>query len=235
MKTKLSITLDSELIKNLDNVIDGLKLQNRSQAIEYLIKKSIDNKKTAVILCGGSAMKTEKGVFRICAPFLGTTVIEYNLNGLRKNGFGKIFIVGNKQALIEVFKIISNGEAYGLSVEYVEDDSLPKGSMSTLSHVKKINQTVLVASGDVIFGGTNVLSVWNAHVMYKGIVTLHVQATTNEVEKMGVVTLEGSLVKDFIEKPVTKRSFIHYSGFFIAEPEFFYQTGASLEIGRAHV
>ncbi len=229
MKTKISITLDFALIKNLNDMVDGLNIRNRSQAIEYLIKKSIDNKKIAVILCGGDSLKTENGVYRICAPFLGTTVIEYNIKGLRKNGFGKIYIAGNKHALIEVFKLIGNGEAYGVSVEYMEDDVSAKGSMNTLSHVKKINQTFLVASGDIIFGETNVMSVWNAHVMYKGIATLHVQATTNEVEKMGVVTLEGNLIKEYVEKPGNKSSLIHYSGFFIAEPEFFNQTGASFE------
>ena len=229
MKTKISITLDYTLNKNLDGMIDGINIRNKSQAIEYLIKKSMDTKKTAVILCGGNSIKTETGSYRICAPFMKNTVIEYNLKILRKNGFGKICIAGNKKALIEVFKIIGNGEAYGVSVEYLEDDVIPKGSMSTLSHVKNINQTFLVASGDIILGETTVLSVWNAHTLSKCIATLHIQATTNEVEKMGIVTLEGNLVKEYVEKPINKRSLIHYSGFFVAEPEFFNQAGLSFE------
>jgi len=229
MKERVSITLDAQLINNLNSMVDGVTIANRSQAIEYLVRKSINNLKVAVILCGGNSMKTENGIFRICAPFFGRTVIEYNIKGLRKSGFGKIYIAGDKLALIEVFKILGNGEAYGLSVEYIEDDPEPKGSMGTLAHVRKINQTFLVASGDVIFGETNIMSVWNAHLLYKGIATLHVQATTDEVEKMGVVTLEGNLVREFIEKPPTKKFLTHYSGFFIAEPEIFSQSGSSLE------
>jgi len=229
MKTKISISIDAALNKNLNSLIDGLNIRNKSQAIEYLIKKSMDVKKTAVILCGGESLKTETGVYRICAPFLKTTVIEYNLKILRKNGFAKIHVAGNKQVLIEVFKIIGNGELYGVSVEYLEDDIVPKGSMNTLSHVKNITQTFLVASGDIILGETNVLSVWNAHILNKCVATLHIQATINDVEKRGVVTLEGNLIKAYVEKPINKRSLINYSGFFVAEPEFFNQIGLSFE------
>ena len=229
MKERISITLDAKLMGSLNSIIDGVTIANRSQAIEYLIRKTLDDQKTAVILCGGKHIALENGFYKVCAPFNGATVIEHNIKTHRKNGFEKFFIAGSKKALIEVFKIIGNGESYGISVEYVEDDPKPKGSMNTLSKVRQINQTFLVLSGDEILGDANIASVWKAHVLNKSLATLHVQATTSKMEKMGTVILEGNLIKEFVEKAPTKNSLIHYSGFFVADQEFFNQKGDSLE------
>ncbi|MDP3741317.1 MAG: ribbon-helix-helix protein, CopG family, partial [bacterium] len=57
-KQRLTITLDSELLKRLDNVIDGSKIRNRSHAIEFLLASSLVPKKTRVlILSGGEGVR----------------------------------------------------------------------------------------------------------------------------------------------------------------------------------
>ena len=53
MKEKISITIDDNLLKEIDNTIDNVYVRNRSQAIEYLVTNALKEEKIAVILAGG--------------------------------------------------------------------------------------------------------------------------------------------------------------------------------------
>ena len=52
MKRKISITVEESLLKEAKSLIDGIKIRNTSQAIEFLLRRSIHDKKTAVMLAG---------------------------------------------------------------------------------------------------------------------------------------------------------------------------------------
>ena len=55
MKKRISITVDEKILKNVDSIVDRLYIRNRSQAVEYLIKKTLGEEKIAVILATGPA------------------------------------------------------------------------------------------------------------------------------------------------------------------------------------
>ena len=46
MKKRVTITVDEKILKNADSIIDGIFIRNRSQAIEFLIKKSLGEDKS---------------------------------------------------------------------------------------------------------------------------------------------------------------------------------------------
>ena len=53
-RVRLTITLRRDLIKSVDQVIDGIGIRNRSHAIEYLLSKATGPKVGRVfILAGG--------------------------------------------------------------------------------------------------------------------------------------------------------------------------------------
>ena len=50
MKQKVSITINSKMLRDVDSLVDNIFIRNRSQSIEYLIEKALKETKTAVIL-----------------------------------------------------------------------------------------------------------------------------------------------------------------------------------------
>ena len=49
-KTKISITIDEKILRDIDFIVDNIYIRNRSQAIEYLAKNALEENKIAVIL-----------------------------------------------------------------------------------------------------------------------------------------------------------------------------------------
>ena len=94
MKNKISITLDKNVIEEIKTIIDGIYIRNTSQAVEYLVKKTLSGNNKAVFLCGGGSFKrTETGYFRPYTPFMGISVIAHNIKFLKSNGFREIVII----------------------------------------------------------------------------------------------------------------------------------------------
>lgn len=57
MRERVTLTLDSELLKQIDKTIDGHELKNRSHAIELLLLRAMgaDKPTKALILAGEKA------------------------------------------------------------------------------------------------------------------------------------------------------------------------------------
>ena len=57
-KTRLTITLDEDILKRVDSAIDGSKIRNRSHAIEYLLSSCLVREASKVlILAGGEGVE----------------------------------------------------------------------------------------------------------------------------------------------------------------------------------
>ena len=78
MKEKISVTIDSGVLRAVEGIVDGIRIKNRSDAIEYLLKRSVGERRVAVVLCGGDDAKQmlSDGVFRFVAKVGERTVIE---------------------------------------------------------------------------------------------------------------------------------------------------------------
>jgi hypothetical protein len=67
MKSRVSITLNPAILKELDDRVDGIFVRSRSDAIEKILKEHIVERRTAVVLAGGDPEKLllkEFGVYR---------------------------------------------------------------------------------------------------------------------------------------------------------------------------
>ena len=53
MKQKISITIDTPVLRCIDSIIDNIYIRNRSQAIEHLVNLALGENRAAVILAGG--------------------------------------------------------------------------------------------------------------------------------------------------------------------------------------
>ncbi|MFA6420287.1 MAG: sugar phosphate nucleotidyltransferase [archaeon] len=229
MKEKISITLDGSVINQIKNIIDGIYIRNTSQAIEYLLKKTLSGNNKAIFLCGGESNKTETDYFRPCTPFLKTTVIAHNIRFLRSNGFNEVTIIAQKRNLERIEQVLSKEKIPNIDINFVENPPYPKGSMDTLRSAGILTGTTLFAFGDIIFFNNNIQNFWKTHLLYKGTATLYVQAFMKKSGRAGVVTIEGNKITSFVQKSGQEFSLIHFGAVFIAEPNILDYEGHSLE------
>jgi len=224
MKQKISITIDKEILKRIDSVVDNVIIRNRSQAI------ALGENKTAVILSGGDekSMKISENEYRITARIGKTTIIEKAVKKLRQNNFKKIFIIARSNILTGVFDILKDGSSYGVKINYIEEKE-SSGSASSLRIINgKIKTAFLVVFGDIIFDKINIEELWNQHIRQNAIATL--MLTTSPIpSKKGIVKIEGTKILKFEQKPKDSDIYIGFSSMFVAEPEILSYRGQSLE------
>ncbi len=233
MKEKISVAIDRALLKEIDMLVDGFKIRNRSQAIEFLIRKALSERKIAVILAGGEEKRLMvNNTFKPLLGYKGKTAIEHIVQGLRKHGFTKIFIIGGKRVLSAIFSVIGDGSEHGVELCYVEEraqTSLTKQDTArTLKFLKgKVKKPFLCLYCDVLFD-INLEEIWKCHTRSSVLATLVVK-TSPQPKEWGNVVVEGDRVIEFVEKPKISKTYLVYTGMFIAEPEIFEQQGSSLE------
>ncbi len=233
MKEKISITLDDVLLQEIDSLIDGFNIRNRSQAIEFLIRKSLSERKPAVILAGGEENKLKvNGIYKPLLKFKGRTVIEYMVKKLRMYKFLEIYIIGRKNLLSEIFKVLGDGSDFGTEIKYIEEKpEKPITRQDTARTLKllngKIKKPFLCLYCDIVFD-FDPTPVWNFHLKSGAMTTLIVK-TSQKPEEWGNVEMDGEIITKFIEKPKKSKNYLVYSGMFVSSPEILSQPGNSLE------
>jgi NDP-sugar pyrophosphorylase family protein len=230
LKEKISITLDESVIDGIKTIVDGIYIRNTSQAIEYLLKKTLSGNNKAVFLCGGgNSVRTESGKLRPTMPFMKSTVIAHNIRFLKNNGFSEVLIIARKPNLSEIELALSKEKITGIDIKYIETIEPTQGSMDTLRVSGVLTGTTLFAFGDIIFFNNNIQNFWKTHLLYKGTATLYIQSFVKKSGHAGVVSMEGNQITSFVQKSGQDFSLIHFSAVFIAEPSILDYEGASLE------
>jgi NDP-sugar pyrophosphorylase family protein len=229
MKQKISITIEEKLLKEIDKVIDNIYIRNRSQAIEHFVTRSLGDEKTAAILAGGPENKITVGnSYMISVHIKGRTLLELAVKKLRGSGFKNIFIIGRHMVLTQAFEILRDGTSYGVKINYLEEN-ISRGTAETLKLLKgKVNSRFLVVYGDIYFNDVSLEKIWEAHLKESPIATLMLTTSSKPSEK-GTVTMEGTKILQFIQKPKESDIYLVFSPIFVAEPELLEYVGNSLE------
>ncbi len=234
MKTKISITINEKILRDIDSVIDNIFIRNRSQAIEHFIKKAMKETKVAVILAGDSkSLSSTKLKNRYALKVNHLTIIEKAIKKLGDSGFKTIYIIADHNTLTNIFKIIGDGSDYNVKIEFINEEN-SEGSASALKLLKGIIKTTfLVVQCDLVFSHVNLLELWQQHLQGKFVATALVSSSILPGNKIlyGHIKMQGNRVLFYIEKPIPKKveSSIFFGGIFIAEPDIFAYPGKSLE------
>jgi len=231
MKDKISITINEKILSDVDSMIDGIYIRNRSQAIETLIDKALGENKVAVILAGGRDEKIKiNGVYKPLLKIKNDTIIESAIKKLREEGFRTIYIIAGRSVLTEIIKVIGDGSEYGVKINLI-DEKEPRGDANSLKLVMdKIKTTFLVVNADIIFNKIDLKKLWKNHLMQKGIATLLICSSPYNMRNVGTVKMEGNKIIEFDEKPLKTESNLFWFGIFVAEPEIINYDGLSLGI-----
>jgi len=233
MKEKISVTIDSNVLKEIEPLIDGIKIRNKSQAVEFLLRKTLSENRNAVILVGGPEDRLKiNGVLKPLVKIKNKTVIEHMIDNFKRYKFSNVYIVGRKNVLSEIFKTIGDGSSYDVNFNYVEEkDEKPatlQDSARTLKLLRgKIKSPFICSYCDIVFD-YDLDVIWNFHSSNKNMVTSLLK-TTQTPRKWGVVTVNGNKIMKFVEKPKKVNSNLVYTGIFISEPGILEMPGNSLE------
>ena len=222
-REKLTVTIKKDLFKKIDSTIDGKKIRNRSHATEFLIEAGLGiNKITqAVILAGGEGSRLRPFTYEVPKPMLpikGKPIIQYILDLLKSYGVIDVYLaVGYKSDQIEQY--FGNGAKFGLNIKYIKEKQ-PLGTAGPLRQAKKFLKGSFFLIWVDCIAKINLNDFANFHKSHDGLATIALK-TVDDTSKFGVVSMNGSNITGFVEKPTKKfaSSNLVNSGIAIFEPE----------------
>ena len=222
MKERITITLDSELIKQIDKRIDGTIIKNRSQQIELLLTKSLGTYRPekSVILVGGKAPKLghiNSKMPKCMFELQGKTILEHLFDLLKKYGIRNIILsVGYMKEKVKDY--YGDGSKFGVNITYIEEKE-PLGTAGPLKLVKEhLTDSFIVTNGDDL-KNINIPRMFRLHKRKDALATIAL-TTAKDPSKYGVARLSGSRILDFVEKPKEDEATTNLinAGFYILEP-----------------
>lgn len=172
-RERITISIKKNLLEEIDRIIDGVTIRNRSHAFETLSTKALNfsDQKNAVILLGGdNALKQ-------------IPAVKENLKNLKKHGFSKIYIAVGYLA-DKIKEKLGDGKDIDLKLEYLTEGEGSGGAILPLK--KNFNKTFLVFNSDKIYD-LDINKLINFHRSKKSLATV---MTTDLEELDGLYVFE---------------------------------------------
>lgn len=206
MKERVTLTLDSDLLNQVDQGVDGFHIKNRSHAVELLLLKALrsDIPHQAVILAAGKE-KRLKGLPHMplgMLPISGKPVIEHVIELFRKYTVRDILIAVcyDKEKLMHYF---GNGSRFGVRIRYIEEDS-PSGTAAILKRARPfLSGAFFVTNSDEV-KSIDLHDMYMTHRENHALATLAL-TTVDDPQTYGVVSIDGIRIKEFREKPALQK------------------------------
>lgn len=223
MKERVTLTLDQDLIKKVDSVVDGSRIKNRSHAVELMLIKSLgqDRPKKALILAGGKGKRLQPLTSKIPKPLVklnGKPIIEYTIDLLKKYNIKDILIsVGYMKEKIKNY--FGDGSKFGIKITYIEEE-FPLGTAGPLALAKPyLTETFVMCNADEL-KDIDLVDMYLFHRNSHGLGTIAL-TTVTDPSSYGVALLNGNKIVTFVEKPAKEKapSNLINSGLYILEPE----------------
>ena len=199
----LTITLRKALIEDLDRLIDGDRIRNRSHAIEYILASHLRPTTTkAVILAGGHGVKMRPFTYEMPKPMLpvkGRPILEHIVELLRTNEIRELLIVtgplGDK-----IRDHFGDGSKFGVRISYIEE-SQAGGTAAPLLKVRDFvgHTPFVMIYGDVLID-IKIKDLIAYHSENRALATLAL-TSISEPWAYGAVRLHGNQIVEFVEKP----------------------------------
>ncbi len=230
-RDRLTITLKLDVLKKLDQSIDGVHIRNRSHAIESILIQALSNKiNQAVILAGGQGVKLRPLTYEIpkaLIPVAGQPILEYLIKLLRDADVYQI-ILATGHLGEKIKDHFGNGSKFGVQIAY-SPETKPLGTGGALLNTRKLlkKSPFLVVHGDIL-ADMNLSELIAFHNQEQVVGTIAL-TTSPELSDYGMVALRGSKIVHFVEKPKKKDriSQLINSGIYVFEQQIFDYLGDS--------
>jgi NDP-sugar pyrophosphorylase family protein len=222
----ISLTIDKNILSEIDKLIDGNNIRNRSHAFEVLLSRVIDTKKVkkAFILAGGKGTRLRPITYEIPKPMVlihGRPLLEHTINLLKKNDIRDIILsIGYMGEKIKEY--FGNGSKLGVNISYVEENE-PTGTAGAL----RLAKPLLSNCNFIMINGDNLYKIDYAEMIQaslnNGAVATIALTTVSDPSKFGVAKMKGTKIVDFVEKPKIDEapSNLINAGIYIFTPKVF--------------
>lgn len=172
-KERITISIDQNLLKKIDQQVDGMKIRNRSHAFECFISSALglDNIKDAIVMAGGKdALKNIHD-------------IKDALLRLKKFGVSEVIVAVGYLA-DKIKKELGGGKEFGLKLSFLASGEGTGGSLFLLK--KAIKKTFIVVNLDHLINADYEM-LFDFHTTSDKVVTI---ATDNIDSYKGVYIIE---------------------------------------------
>lgn len=220
MKERVTLTIDNNVLQKVDQKIDGKHVKNRSHAVELLLTEALGTVKPrkAFIIAGGLGTRLKPITHELPKPLIpvqGKPIIEHLLDLFKKHDIRDITIsIGYKGDKIK--EHLGNGQRYGVTITYVEEKT-PLGTAGPLKLAKRhLNETFIMTNADEL-KNINLHQLFNFHKDKQALATIALTTVENP-QDYGVAIMEGSEIKQFLEKPTSPPSNLINAGLYVLEP-----------------
>ncbi len=221
MKERVTLTIDQDLLEQVDDTIDGSLVKNRSHAFELLLKKALGNNrlKKAFILAGGET--EEKDGEQIPASMLkvaGKPILHHNIELLKKHGVEDVIISLGPNGK-DIKRYFEDGSEFELNISYVEEEN-PLGTAGPLKLAEdELDEAFVMMNADEL-KDIDLKDMFEFHKEQDGFATIAL-TTVNNPSDYGVAVMNGNKITTFVEKPDPSNtpSNLINAGLYIMEPE----------------
>lgn len=202
-RERVTITLRQDLLKKIDRLVDGVRVRNRSHAVEGILSRNLGvQPRTAVILAGGRGLKMRpftdempKSMF----PVHDKPILEHILLQLRDQGIQRvILLLGHLGEKIE--RYFGDGTRLGLELSYIREKTA-QGTAGALRLVKPVlnEEAFYLLHGDVL-AQLDLVALADFHAEHGRAMTMALTSVADPTA-YGAVRMSGINVVDFQEKP----------------------------------
>lgn len=226
MRHRLTITLKDSVLKTVDRAVDGVKIRNRSHAIEYLIEQTASpTVNCALILAGGKGVKPtplSKEMPKALLPVNDKPVLQYTIEKCAKHNIKNIYISIGPEGK-EIHQNFGDGTIFGVHITYLKQQKSNIGTAPSLLQAAKVipKEPFMLIYGDVL-AEINFSDFINFHLANNNFATMAL-TSVGKTADWGVVKLHGTRINKFTEKPKegSTNSYVINAGMYIFQPEIF--------------
>ena len=221
-KSKIAISVDNSLLRLVDSKVDGSVIRSRSQAIEYFLKKGLQEQSVSVAVL---LLKGEHHEFAL-KEIRGIPLVRQQIEFFASHGIKTVYIA--TQHTKNMNSLISEISYAKINVEIIEKQA--RGNAEALSAVRdRISGNFVVMSGDT-YNNFNLLKMAKKHADSDKLATMGLM-TREKTSQYGTAILDGDLIVDFQEKPKHYSTNIVNAGIYLFKPEIFelFEDAVSLE------
>lgn len=224
-RKRLTITLRSDLLTKVDDLINGARIRNRSHAIEFLLDQTLlPAVSQAVILAGGAGAKMRPLTYEVPKPLIpvkGKPILEYTIELLKKYQIRDLILaIGHLGGKIRDH--FGDGNRFGVKIHYSREEK-PLGTAGALKLARKHLEEApfLVIHGDVLTK-LDIGSLLSFHQNHGEVATMAL-AIVKDVAGVETVNLDGYKIKKFFRTLGEKKlkTGLVNAGIYVFQPEIF--------------
>ncbi len=210
MKARISLSINKELLKKIDGLVDGLFVRSRSDAVERILREYVSSMKNAVILAGGDPKPMIVKGLNTIRPLIKVgrrTLIEDTILKAKEAGFHNFYIIGRQEVLSKIYETLGTGKKIDATINYVEEkESL--GTAKTLELIKnEIKSDFLILLADHFFN-FDLKKIYEFHKKNNSVCTFGIHAQTSFPFNKGIVEMSGEKIIEYYEKPDNPKTFL---------------------------